>query len=161
MTIHGLVRAEAEIDKPAPAFELQDQYGDYHRLQDYSGRWLVLYFYPRDDTPGCTIEACNFREDIQAIRELGAEVVGISIDSIESHRKFAEINGLPFPLLSDPEGKVASSYGALLDIGPARFARRQTFIIDDRGNVARIYRRVDPRTHSGEIISQLQGLMSR
>jgi peroxiredoxin Q/BCP len=100
------VAAPAE-GEPAPAFELPDQSGDMHSLSSFSGRWLVLYFYPKDDTPGCTTEACNFRDNIFAFRKLGAQIVGISVDDVESHEAFAEKHGLPFPLLADEGGEVA------------------------------------------------------
>lgn len=155
------VRAELEVGKPAPAFELNDQYMKIHNLEKYAGKWLVLYFYPKDDTPGCTIEACNFRDDIIQIRSLDAEILGVSLDSSESHASFAEDHGLPFPLLSDTGGEVAKSYGSLMSMGPIKFARRHTIIIDKKGNIAKIYRRVDPKIHSGQIIADLKELQSK
>lgn len=153
-------KAELEPGKPAPGFELYDQDSNRHKLEDYEGKWLVLYFYPKDDTPGCTIEACRFRDDIFRIRSLNAEILGISLDSIRSHAKFARDYGLPFPLLSDPGGKVADSYGSLMSLGPIKLARRNTIIIDPDGNIARIYRRVDPRHHSEEIIEDLEEMQN-
>ena len=153
-------RAELEIGQPAPSFRLVDQYQKPHSLSDYGGKWLVVYFYPKDDTPGCTTEACNFRDDIFRIRDLGAEVVGISLDSAESHATFARKHGLPFPLLSDADGDVADRYQCLKSLGPVRFASRHTFIIAPDGTIARVYRDVDPKTHSAQIIAdltQLQG----
>jgi peroxiredoxin Q/BCP len=144
----------------APAFDLVDQYMKPHRLSDYSGRWVVLYFYPKDDTPGCTTEACNFRDDIFKIRELGAEVIGVSLDSAESHAKFAEKHGLPFPLLADTEGKVAEQYECITTFAGFRVARRHTFIIGPDGRFAKIYTDVDPKTHSQEVITDLKNLQA-
>ncbi|HKK15582.1 MAG TPA: peroxiredoxin, partial [Gammaproteobacteria bacterium] len=113
---------------------------------------------PKDDTPGCTTEACNFRDDIFRIRDLNTEVIGISVDNTESHAKFAEKHGLPFPLLSDVDASVARSYGSLISLGPIKIAKRHSFIIDPEGNVARVYRDVKPAKHSEEIIRDLRSL---
>lgn len=147
-----------EIGTPAPAFSLPDQADRTHTLADYAGRWLVLYFYPKDDTPGCTTEACNFRDDIVRIRRLGAEVVGVSVDSVASHADFADKHGLPFPLLADTGGAVAASYGALRDLMVMKVARRVTFIIDPTGRVAQRYLDVDPNTHAAEVVADLERL---
>ena len=142
----------------APSFELVDQYKKQHSLSDYQGKWVVLYFYPKDDTPGCTTEACNFRDDIYKIRELNTEVLGVSLDSAESHAKFAEKHGLPFPLLSDANADVAKEYGSYSSVGPLKFARRHTFIIAPDGKLSKIYRKVVPARHSEEIITELRRL---
>lgn len=152
------VTSAAELvsgDMP-PAFELMDQNGKSHRLSDYSGQWVVLYFYPKDDTPGCTKEACNFRDDIFKLKDLGAHVLGISLDSVESHTKFAKKHGLPFPLLSDENGKTARAYGTFSRFLFVNYAKRHTFIVDPAGLVAKIYREVDPDTHSTQVINDLQ-----
>ena len=150
--------ADVALNTMAPHFELNDQYSHTHKLTDYGGKWLILYFYPKDDTPGCTKEACNFRDDIIKIHSLGAEVLGVSVDNTESHAKFAEEHGLPFPLLSDGDGKIAKEYGSLWSIGPIKFARRHSFIINPAGNIAKIYRDVDPDNHSNEVIYDLKDL---
>jgi peroxiredoxin Q/BCP len=142
----------------APDFALPDQNGRTHRLGDYAGRWLVLYFYPKDDTPGCTTEACNFRDDIVRIRRLGAEVVGVSVDDVASHADFAAKHKLPFTLLADEGGKVAESYGALRDLMVMKMAKRQTYIIDPQGRIARRYLEVDPQTHAAEVVADLERL---
>jgi peroxiredoxin Q/BCP len=142
----------------APGFRLLDQYGKPHSLADYRGRWVVLYFYPKDDTPGCTKEACAFRDDFRQLKEMHVALLGVSLDSVESHRDFAEKYSLPFPLLADPGAEVAGAYGALWSLGPIRFARRHSFIIDPEGRIARIYRSVTPGSHSDEIIQDLAGL---
>ncbi|MEX2524177.1 MAG: peroxiredoxin [Gammaproteobacteria bacterium] len=153
--------AEIEVGQPAPDFRLPDQHRKIHSLSEYAGKWVVLYFYPKDDTPGCTTEACNFRDDIFRLRELGAEVLGVSVDSPESHARFAEKHGLPFSLLADTEGRVAESYGSLRRIGPLRLAKRHTFIIDPQGRVAKIYRKVDPKAHSDAVIADIQSLQTQ
>lgn len=155
------VAAELVVGSPAPAFDLVDQNMKQQRLADYVGKWLVLYFYPEDDTPGCTTEACNFRDDIFKIRAKGAEVLGVSLDSAESHAEFAHKHGLPFPLLADTEGKVTEAYGAMMGAGPVKFAKRHTFIIDPEGKVAHIYRDVNPKSHSGEVIAELERLAGK
>jgi len=142
----------------APDFELIDQYRKAHSLSDYAGKWVVLYFYPKDDTPGCTTEACNFRDDIFKIRALNAEVMGVSLDSAESHASFAEKHGLPFPLLSDADKEVTKKYGCLMSIGPVKYAKRHTFIINPEGKLAKIYRNVKPKQHSAEVIADLTSL---
>ena len=145
----------------APGFTLPDQFNKPHALADYRGKWVVLYFYPKDDTPGCTTEACNFRDDIFRIRQLHAEVLGVSVDNRESHAKFAKKHGLPFPLLSDVDGSVAKSYGALWSLGPVKVAKRHSFIIDTAGKIAKIYRDVRPDRHSSEIIADLEQLQAQ
>ena len=151
---------ELKVGDAAPAFELFDQYKNTHKLSDYVGKWVVLYFYPKDDTPGCTTEACNFRDDIFRIRALDTEVLGVSLDSAESHAKFAEKHGLPFPLLSDHEAEVADKYGCLTAMGPLKFAKRHTFIIDPLGKLARIYRQVKPKQHARQVIADLRQLQA-
>jgi peroxiredoxin Q/BCP len=161
LAILGLQSVQADElvpGNPAPKFTLLDQESRTHTLANYRGRWLVLYFYPKDDTPGCTTEACNFRDDLPAMRALNVQILGISIDDVKSHARFAEKYNLPFPLLADTEGKVARTYGALWSIGPMRVARRHTFVIDPDGRVAKIYRNVKPATHSRELQHDLKEL---
>jgi peroxiredoxin Q/BCP len=150
--------AEMKVGQIAPDFSLPDQSGKPRALADYRQRWVVLYFYPKDDTPGCTKEACQFRDNFLAIRNLGAEILGISVDSQESHAKFSGKYNLPFPLLADTEGHVAKQYGALRSLALFRFARRHTFILDPQGKIAKIYREVDPEIHSQEVITDLKAL---
>lgn len=152
--------ADLEVGQPAPGFAMQDQYLKTHSLEKYLGKWVVLYFYPKDDTPGCTTEACNFRDDIFKLRALDAEVLGVSLDSTESHARFAEKYGLPFPLLSDAAGEVADQYGCLTEWRGMTIAARHTFIIDPGGNIARIYREVDPETHSAQVLADLATLQA-
>ena len=147
-----------EVGQAAPDFKLPDQHGKQHALQDYRGKYLVLYFYPKDDTPGCTQEACAFRDDMNQLTELGAQVIGVSVDDSESHAEFARKYHLPFPLLADKNGDVAASYGALLNLGIIKLARRFTFLLDPKGNIVREYLSVETSRHSKEIIEDLKKL---
>ncbi len=147
--------------KQAPGFSLEDQNGKVHSLNDYTGKWLVLYFYPKDDTSGCTKEACAFRDGREALGKL-AEVVGISKDSVTSHKKFAEKYHLNFTLLADPEHKTIEAYGSWQ---PKKFmgreylgTNRDTFIINPAGHIVKEYRGVDPKTHALQIIADLKSL---
>ena len=148
--------AELQAGADAPQFQLADQAGVMHRLSEYRGRWVVLYFYPKDDTPGCTEEACRFRDDILRLNELGAQVLGVSLDSRARHAEFAGKYNLQFPLLSDIDGKVAASYGSLRNLGVMKLAHRHTFIIDPQGRIAKIYRKVSPKTHSAQVVDDLK-----
>jgi peroxiredoxin Q/BCP len=145
-----------EVGKLAPDFNLPDQNGKQHTLNDYHGKWLVLYFYPKDDTPGCTQEACAFRDDLQQITELGAQVVGVSVDDSSSHAEFAKKYHLPFPLLADKSTETAARYGALRDMLFMKVAKRYTFLIDPQGNVAKVYLSVETSRHSKQIIDDLK-----
>lgn len=142
----------------APDFALLDQDARIHRLGDYAGRWLVLYFYPRDDTPGCTREACRFRDDIALLDELDAAVVGVSVDDARSHADFSRKYRLPFPLLSDPKGHTAAAYDSLLNLGLVRLARRHTFIIAPDGRIAARFDKVDPARHAMDVVRTLRVL---
>lgn len=142
--------------QPAPEFELADQEGQLHSLEDYRDRWVVLYFYPKDGTPGCTTEACEFRDNIFAFREMNAQILGISLDDVESHKAFAENHNLPFPLLADPEGTAADAYGVKTKFAGMTVAKRQTFIIDPVGNIAKHYENVNPATHTAEVLGDLE-----
>lgn len=142
----------------APDFTLTDQTGKPQTLSAYRRHWVVLYFYPKDDTPGCTTEACQFRDNFLALQKLGADVLGVSVDNHDSHAEFAAKYHLPFPLLADADGSVARRYGALWSLGFVKFARRHTFIIDPDGRIAKIYRSVDPDTHSRQVIDDLKTL---
>lgn len=146
---------------PAPDFSLRDQQGNVRKLADFRGKWLVLYFYPKDDTPGCTTEACSFRDGQALISALGAQVVGVSIDDSSSHSAFAEKHKLPFPLLADADGIVAARYGALSDWKVFKFAKRQTFLIDPKGVVRKAYLDVDPDTHAAQVLADLHGFIGR
>src|SRR5712675_167415 len=148
--------ADAAMGMPAPAFRLQDQHEAWVSLADQKGKWVVLYFYPLDDSPGCTTEACEFRGNIFAFRKLGVNVLGVSVQDVASKKAFASKFSLPFPVLADTDKSVAKAYGVLSMIG---YARRDTFVIDPQGRVARHYRGVDPKTHSAQLLVDLKALI--
>jgi peroxiredoxin Q/BCP len=148
------------VGSQAPAFALSDQAGQQVTLDSLRGKWLVLYFYPKNDTPGCTEEACSFRDDLAQLSALGAQIVGVSIASAASNADFAKKYHLPFPLLADVDGDVARRYGAYADWKLVSFARRYTFLIDAQGKIAKTYLKVDTSKHSAEIIADLKALSS-
>jgi thioredoxin-dependent peroxiredoxin len=147
------------VGSPAPAFKLQDQNAQWHTLTEYQGKWLVLYFYPKDQTPGCTAEACEFRDNVFAFRDANAVIVGISVDDVASHKKFESKHGLPFSLLADPAKETTKAYGSLMMI--MRFAKRDTFLIDPTGRIAKIYRGVDPAGHSQAVLADIKTLQKK
>ena len=146
------------VGHPAPEFELPDQAGQLHSLEDYRDQWVVLYFYPKNGTPGCTTEACEFRDNIFAFREMNAQILGVSMDDIESHQRFAEKHGLPFPLLADTDGDAAEAYGVKTRMLGIRVAKRQTFVISPDGTLAKHYEKVDPDSHSEQVLADLKAL---
>ena len=150
--------AHVAVGDPAPAFRMQDQNGEWHTPERHRGHWVVLYFYPKDDTPGCTKEACSFRDNVGGLRDLGAIVLGVSTDDVGSHDRFAKKFGLPFPILADTDGSTAQSYGVLGGLGPLRFATRQTFIIDPAGRIAKHYAKVKAAEHPEEVLADLKSL---
>jgi peroxiredoxin Q/BCP len=153
------MEVKVRLGDRAPDFEGQTSDGSKLGLKDFVGkRNVVLYFYPKDDTPGCTKEACSFRDNLQPIRNMGAEVIGVSLDSIESHRKFADKYNLPFPLISDKDKRIAKAYGVLKETGTS--ASRVTFIIDRKGKVAKIFPKVDVTKHTEEVVSALKEIPS-
>jgi peroxiredoxin Q/BCP len=139
----------------APDFTLPSQEGSSVTLKDYRGKWVVLYFYPKDQTPGCSREAHNFQVDQPKYAERNAVVLGVSLDSVDSHKKFCAKEGLNFKLLADTDHKVTDSYGSLTNLGLVKFAARHTFLIDPAGKVAKAYTSVDPVKHSGEVLAEL------
>ncbi|MCS7059087.1 MAG: thioredoxin-dependent thiol peroxidase [Meiothermus sp.] len=148
-----------QVGAQAPSFALADQEGRLHRLEDYRGRWVVLYFYPKDDTPGCTKEACGFRDEKGNLEALGAVVLGVSADDVQSHARFHSKYALNFPLLSDPQKEVIRAYGAW---GVKRMygqvyegVMRQTYLIDPEGRVARVWEKVRPEGHAAEVAEAL------
>lgn len=163
LLIFAFVPAGSATDQPpvggaAPEFEMPDQTGQLHSLEDYRGQWVVLYFYPKDETPGCTTQACEFRDNIFAFRDLNAQILGVSLDDVDSHREFAENHSLPFPLLADTDGRTADSYGVKTRMLGMTVAKRQTFIIDPDGNIAKHYEAVKPGEHSAMVIADLKSL---
>ena len=149
------VLANLEVGDKAPNFILNDQNNESHKLSDYEGRWVILYFYPKDDTPGCTTQACDFRDAVKRIIASRSVVFGLSLDSVESHKRFSDKNNLPFSLLSDEEGVAAKSYDSLNNFMGYKSAKRNTFIIDPEGFLSKIYLSVDPKTHSQMVLNDL------
>jgi thioredoxin-dependent peroxiredoxin len=139
----------------APDFTLASQEGASVSLQDYRGSWVVLYFYPKDQTPGCTREAHNFQVDQSKYAERHAVILGVSVDSVDSHKKFCAKEGLNFKLLADSDGKVSREYGSPTNLGVTKFASRHTFLIDPSGRVAKAYTSIDPGRHSEEVLAAL------
>jgi peroxiredoxin Q/BCP len=150
--------AALKVGDRAPNFSLRDQNNLTHDLSDYKGNWVVLYFYPKDGTPGCTTQACDFRDAVKRIISSKSVVFGVSLDSVESHKLFSEKNKLPFSLLSDGTGEVAKLYDSLRNLLVYKTAKRNTFIIDPKGLVAKIYLSVDPKTHSEMVLNDLGNL---
>jgi peroxiredoxin Q/BCP len=148
-----------KVGKKAPDFSLADQNGIKHKLSDYQGKPVVLYFYPKDDTPGCTKEACSFRDSYAEFREAGIEVIGISVDDEESHEKFREKYNLPFTLLADTEQKVVEDYGVWVEknnYGKKYWGTaRMTFLIDKDGRIIHIFEKVKPEDHAQEVLEKL------
>ncbi|MFH2085280.1 MAG: peroxiredoxin [bacterium] len=142
------------IPRLAPDFTLLDQNGQPHSLHDYLGKWVVLYFYPKDDTPGCTTEACNFRDSFRELQKLGIVILGVSKDSVVSHGEFASKYQLNFPILSDPDHKVIEQYDAHSLLGTLRM----TYLINSKGEIAKVYPHVNPTVHAAEILADLPTL---
>ena len=143
---------------PVPGFRLPDQNGGLRADDEFRGKWLVLYFYPRDDTPGCTEQAARFRDAMREFEALGARVCGVSVDDSESHAAFARKYNLPFALLADRDGGTAERYGSLLNLGVVKFAKRSTFLVDAHGKVAKVYLSVNPARNTQEVAADLRRL---
>ena len=152
--------AQLKVGSKAPNFTLSDQNSIQHQLSDYEGSWVILYFYPKDDTPGCTTQACDFRDAVKRIIASKSNVFGVSLDSVESHKRFADKNNLPFSLLSDESGEVSEAYDSLNNFMSFKSAKRNTFIIDPDGKVAKIYLSVKPSTHSQMVLNDLNQLQN-
>ena len=165
MSVAMAVAADVQPDVPregtaAPAFTLSSQDGSTVSLRDLRGKWVVVYFYPKDFTSGCTLEAHNFQRDRERYQQKNAVILGVSIDTVDSHKGFCAKEGLSFKLLADPERVVASQYGALTSRERAGFAARNTFLIDPRGVVRKVYLKVQPATHSEEVLADLARLQA-
>jgi peroxiredoxin Q/BCP len=158
ITISTSALAAELVGETAPDFRLQDQNGEWQSLESYRGQWVALYFYPKDDTPGCTKEACAFRDNIFAFEELNALILGVSLDDVASHAEFAEKYSLPFPLLADTDKQAATAYNVIMKIGPMELAKRQSFLINPEGIIVKHYEKVDPETHSAEVLADISQL---
>ena len=144
-----------KVGQKAPAFTLPSQTGEQISLKSYRGKWVVLYFYPKDMTQGCTIEAHNFQRDQSKFDEAHAVILGVSVDTVDSHKQFCTKDGLTFHLLADPEHKVVDEYGSLGHFGAMTIANRNTFLIDPHGKIVKVWTKVDPSHHSEEVLSEL------
>ncbi|HRH24504.1 MAG TPA: thioredoxin-dependent thiol peroxidase [Candidatus Paceibacterota bacterium] len=150
------------VGKKAPTFSLPDQDGKVRTLADYAGKWVLLYFYPKDDTPGCTIEACTIRDQFQDFKKIKAVVLGVSTDSIASHKKFVDAYELPFTLLADVDKKLVNKYGVWGEknmMGRTYMGTKRTsFLISPEGKIAKVYENVKPPKHAAEVLSDLRAI---
>ena|SRR6185436_8260475 len=156
---------DLHIGQPAPFFEAPDQDGKTRTLSEFQGSWLLLYFYPKDDTPGCTKEACGLRDHYAPLKAQGLQIIGVSIDSASSHRKFADKYHLPFTLLSDVDHTIVTAYGAWQEksmYGKTYMGTvRMSFLIDPSGVIRQIYPKVKPEEHAEEILHDLHTLLAK
>lgn len=142
----------------APEVALTSNEGKKVNLKDYKGKWVVLYFYPKDFTSGCTLEAHNFQRDLAKYEQMKAVILGVSVDTAESHKDFCTKEGLSFKLLSDPDAKVSNEYGSVMDYQGNTYSARNTFIIDPKGKIAKVFVKVKPAGHSDEVLQALAEL---
>jgi thioredoxin-dependent peroxiredoxin len=159
LSIRGLADDTAlpQAGQTAPNFTLPSQDGSKIGLDSFRGKWVVLYFYPKDMTTGCTIEAHNFQQDISKYQQLNAVVVGVSVDSTDSHKEFCAKEGLSFKLLSDQDKTVVAQYGSMGDHNGMKMAKRNTFLIDPQGKIVQVWTAVNPQQHSQEVLAALTG----
>jgi peroxiredoxin Q/BCP len=146
---------------PAPDFSLTSNEGSPTSLKDFRGQWVVLYFYPKDFTSGCTLEAHNFQRDLAKYEQIHAVILGVSVDTAQSHKDFCAKEGLNFKLLADPDGKVVAEYGSVMDYKGTKLAARNTFIVDPTGKIAKVFTKVKPDVHSEEVLDSLAALQKR
>ena len=146
------------VGAPAPGFNLVNNEGKQVNLNDFKGKWVVLYFYPKDFTSGCTLEARNFQRDLAKYDAANAVILGVSVDTAESHKDFCAKEGLNFKLLSDPDAKVSTEYGSLMEYNGAKLSARNTFIIDPQGKIAKVFEKVKVGGHSDEVLATLASL---
>ena len=149
--------AMPQVGQQAPNFTLTSQEGKPVSLDDFRGKWVVLYFYPKDMTPGCTIEAHNFQRDEEKYQKENAVILGVSVDSVDSHKQFCAKDGLNFTLLSDEDKRVVTQYGSLGSYAGFKIANRNTFLIDPQGKIVKVWTKVDPSHHSEEVLTALNG----
>ncbi|MCW1888165.1 MAG: thioredoxin-dependent thiol peroxidase [Candidatus Moranbacteria bacterium] len=154
-----------KVGTKAPVFKAPDQDGVVRSLKDYAGKWVILYFYPKDDTPGCTKEACGFRDGFAKYKRAGIEIIGVSVDSVKKHVKFVEKYSLPFTLLSDEDKKIVEAYGVW---GEKKFmgrtymgTNRVSYLINPEGKIAKVYDKVKPEDHADEVLADVKGLSKK
>ena len=158
VSVHAADQPLPNVGQTAPTFTLPSQDGSQISLDSFRGKWVVLYFYPKDMTKGCTIEAHNFQRDQAKFTAANAAIVGVSVDTPDSHKQFCTKEGLTFRLLADPEHKVVDEYGSLGHFGPMTIANRNTFLIDPKGKIVKVWTKVDPSHHSEEVLAALDEL---
>jgi peroxiredoxin Q/BCP len=157
----GAVADMPAVGAAAPGFNLTTNEGKQVNLNDFKGKWVVLYFYPKDFTSGCTLEAHNFQRDLAKYEAANAVILGVSVDTAESHKEFCAKEGLNFKLLSDTDAKVSEQYGSIMEYNGAKFSARNTFIIDPQGKVAKVFEKVKPGGHSEEVLAALASLQKK
>jgi peroxiredoxin Q/BCP len=165
IALSGLLAADTQtapaVGQTAPDFSLPSMEGGQVSLKDYKGKWVVLYFYPKDFTSGCTLEAHNFERDLTQYQSQNAVILGVSADTVQSHKDFCTKEGLNFKLLADPELKAITTYGSAMEHNGTKMATRNTFLIDPDGKIARVYIAVKPAGHSEEILKDLAVLTKK
>lgn len=149
------------VGAAAPAFNLVNNEGKQVSLADYKGKWVVLYFYPKDFTSGCTLEARNFQRDLAEYDAANAVILGVSVDPADSHKEFCAKEGLNFKLLADTDAKVSEQYGSIMEYNGAKLSARNTFLIDPQGKIAKVFEKVKPAGHSEEVLAALAGLQKQ
>jgi peroxiredoxin Q/BCP len=150
-----------EVGQTAPTFTLPNQEGQPINLDQYRGKWVVLYFYPKDMTTGCTIEAHNFQRDLDKYKAINAVILGVSVDTVDSHKQFCTKDSLSFTLLADPDKKVVTQYGSLGNYGPMQIANRNTFLINPEGKIVKVWTKVNPTVHSEEVLAALNEMQKK
>jgi peroxiredoxin Q/BCP len=161
VSVVGVGALTAEVPaagSPAPSFKLTTNEGKEASLSDFKGKWVVLYFYPKDFTSGCTIEAHNFQRDLAKYEQAHAVILGVSVDTADSHKSFCAKEGLSFKLLADVGGAVSTQYGSTMEYNGATYSARNTFIIDPQGKIAKVFVKVNPALHSEEVLAALAAL---
>jgi thioredoxin-dependent peroxiredoxin len=159
-TLAFAVAEAPAVGSAAPDFALTTNEGNQAALKDFRGKWVVLYFYPKDFTSGCTLEAHNFQTDLPKYQALNTVILGVSVDTAESHKSFCAKEGLAFKLLSDTDTKVSDAYGSLMDYNGMKLSARNTFIIDPQGKIAKVFMKVGPGGHSAEVLAALASLQT-
>jgi len=157
----GVLAEMPAVGSAAPTFKLTTNEGKQTSLSDFKGKWVVLYFYPKDFTSGCTLEAHNFQRDLEKYTALNAVILGVSVDTAESHKSFCAKEGLNFKLLSDTDAKVSEQYGSVMEYNGSKLSARNTFIIDPKGNIAKVFEKVGPGGHSEEVLAALAELQKQ
>ena len=160
VSVSAMTSEPPAVGAPAPAFKLVTNEGTEASLSDFQGQWVVLYFYPKDFTSGCTLQARNFQRDLEKYKKAGAVILGVSVDTAESHKDFCAKEGLNFKLLADVGAKVSEQYGSVMEYNGMKLSARNTFIIDPKGKIAKVFLKVGPAGHSDEVLAALAALQS-